>query len=311
MSELESFVQSYGYGALFLGTLLEGETVLILAGLMAHMGLMKLPLVVLVAARSVRHPLRRSRERRVTAALAVAGNADLAAGVSVILAGLVVAAASGEFFAPDIPPVAVAVLKVAGVVVITLVALLPPFRGTAARALAVVTGAYLVPLTLHGLLVEAGGVALPPGIAGFPATPVQVTLLLLVVAIVGAAAPPVRRALGAALVVRLAVVPLVAVHAGWLLPAAWSELGRLVLVVGVVLALLFLLPELAGDRDRHALDLLTASGTQLLALVVFVLALPSFLDDPQLVVLGLFWLSIAVIAALAVRTVGDEDPVDA
>jgi membrane protein DedA with SNARE-associated domain len=49
MSELESFVQSYGYGALFLGTLLEGETVLILAGLMAHMGLMKLPLVILVA----------------------------------------------------------------------------------------------------------------------------------------------------------------------------------------------------------------------------------------------------------------------
>ena len=49
MSELESFVQGYGYGALFLGTLLEGETVLILAGLMAHMGLMKLPLVILVA----------------------------------------------------------------------------------------------------------------------------------------------------------------------------------------------------------------------------------------------------------------------
>ncbi len=49
MSELESFVQSYGYGALFLGTLLEGETVLILAGLLAHMGLMKLPLVILVA----------------------------------------------------------------------------------------------------------------------------------------------------------------------------------------------------------------------------------------------------------------------
>jgi membrane protein DedA with SNARE-associated domain len=49
MSDLESFIQSYGYAGLFLGTLLEGETVLILAGLMAHMGLMKLPLVILVA----------------------------------------------------------------------------------------------------------------------------------------------------------------------------------------------------------------------------------------------------------------------
>jgi membrane protein DedA with SNARE-associated domain len=49
MTEIESFVRSYGYGALFLGTMLEGETFLILAGLMAHMGLMKLPLVILVA----------------------------------------------------------------------------------------------------------------------------------------------------------------------------------------------------------------------------------------------------------------------
>jgi membrane protein DedA with SNARE-associated domain len=49
MSDLETFVQSYGYAALFLGALLEGETVLILAGLMAHLGLMKLPLVILVA----------------------------------------------------------------------------------------------------------------------------------------------------------------------------------------------------------------------------------------------------------------------
>ena len=49
MTEIESFIRSYGYGALFLGTILEGETFLILAGLMAHMGLMKLPLVILVA----------------------------------------------------------------------------------------------------------------------------------------------------------------------------------------------------------------------------------------------------------------------
>jgi membrane protein DedA with SNARE-associated domain len=49
MTEIESFIRSYGYTALFLGTLLEGETFLILAGLMVHMGLMKLPLVILVA----------------------------------------------------------------------------------------------------------------------------------------------------------------------------------------------------------------------------------------------------------------------
>jgi membrane protein DedA with SNARE-associated domain len=49
MTGLESFIQNYGYGALFLGTLVEGETILILAGIMAHLGLMKLPAVILVA----------------------------------------------------------------------------------------------------------------------------------------------------------------------------------------------------------------------------------------------------------------------
>lgn len=263
-------------------------------------------LIVAVAVRSVRRPLLRSRERRVTAALAVAGNAHLAAGAAVIIVGMLIAAVTGGFVIVEVPPVVVAALKFVGVVAITAVVLLPPFRGTAARALAIVSGAYLVPLTLNGLL-GALGIALPPGIAGFPATPVQVLLALLLVALAGAAVPAVRRELGTGLVVRLAVVPIVAVHAGWLLPAAWSEAGRVVLVVGVVLAVLLFLPKLSDDRERHALDLLGASAGQVLALVVFALALPSFLDDPQIVVLGLFWLSVAVIAALTVRVAEDTD----
>jgi hypothetical protein len=262
-------------------------------------------LIVVVAVRSVRRPLSHSRERRVTAALAVAGNAHLAAGVVVILIGMAVAALSGGFFIPDVPPVAVAALKFGGVVAVTFVALLPPFRRTAARALAIASGAYLVPLTLNGLL-GAAGVAVPPGISGFPASPVQVMLALIAAAVVGATVPAVRRMLGSGLVVRLAVVPIVAVHAGWLLPAAWSEQGRVVVVAGVLLAILFFLPPLAEDRERHGLDLLGASAAQVLALVVFALAIPSFFDDPQVVVLGLFWLAVAVIAALTVRTVDDD-----
>ncbi|MGB3911410.1 MAG: hypothetical protein WBL06_13145 [Pseudolysinimonas sp.] len=265
-------------------------------------------LVVAVAGRSVRHPLRRSGERRVTAALAVSGNADLALGIAVIVAAMVLAAVTGGFVIPDASPVVIAALKVAGVVAITVVALLSPFRGTAARALAIVSGAYLVPLTLNGLL-GAAGVTLPPGLAGYPASPVQVTLVLLVAAIAGLILPAVRRTFGTGLVVRFAVVPIVAVHAGWLLPAVWSDAGRIVLVVGVLLAVLFFLPPLAETRDRHALHVLTASGGQVLALVVFALALPSFLNDSQLVVLGLLWLSVAVIAALTVRV--DEAEPDA
>jgi hypothetical protein len=263
-------------------------------------------LVVAVAARSVRRPLRRTRERRVTAALAVAGNVDLALGIAVILVAMAVAAVTGGFLIPDVPPIVVAVLKFAGVAAITVVALLPSFRGTAARALAIVSGAYLVPLTLNGLL-GAAGVTLPPGLAGYPASPVQVMLVLLVVAVVGVAVPAVRREFGGGLVARFAVVPIVAVHAGWLLPAVWSDAGRIILVVGVLAAVLLLLPRRAEDRDQHALDVLGASGGQVLALGVFALALPSFLNDSQLVVLGLFWLSVAVIAALTVRVADDPE----
>jgi hypothetical protein len=269
-------------------------------------------LVVVVAARSVRQPLRRSREHGITAALAVVGNAYFALALGVILLGMLVAIVSGGVFLPDPGPVVVAALKFVGVVAIVVVVLFPAFRGTAARALGLITGAYLLPLTLNGLLGQLG-VELPAPLAGFPASPVQVALLLVGVALVGALvalAGPRAQPLGRSLLVRLAVVPLVAVHAGWLLPAAWSDLGRVVLVVGVLLALLFFLPkptvdpaaDPTADPARHTLDVLTASGAQLLVLVVFALAIPSFVDDASTVVLGLFWLSVAVIAALTIRT---------
>ena len=46
---ISAFIASYGYFAVFAGTLLEGETVLLAAGFAAHRGLLALPLVMLVA----------------------------------------------------------------------------------------------------------------------------------------------------------------------------------------------------------------------------------------------------------------------
>lgn len=46
---LEQFIQQYGYLAVFLGTCLEGEAVLLLAGFFAHRGYLYLPLVLLLA----------------------------------------------------------------------------------------------------------------------------------------------------------------------------------------------------------------------------------------------------------------------
>lgn len=45
-----ALIEQYGYVATFVGTLLEGETLLILSGLAAHRGYLSFPLVVLVGA---------------------------------------------------------------------------------------------------------------------------------------------------------------------------------------------------------------------------------------------------------------------
>jgi membrane protein DedA with SNARE-associated domain len=47
---LQAFIESYGYFAVALGCLLEGETVLVLAGFAAHMGYLSLPAVIGTAA---------------------------------------------------------------------------------------------------------------------------------------------------------------------------------------------------------------------------------------------------------------------
>jgi membrane protein DedA with SNARE-associated domain len=46
---ISAFVASYGYLAVLVGTLLEGESILIAAGFAAHRGLLDLPTVILVA----------------------------------------------------------------------------------------------------------------------------------------------------------------------------------------------------------------------------------------------------------------------
>jgi membrane protein DedA with SNARE-associated domain len=46
---LQSLVETYGYLALFVGTFVEGETILILGGLAAHLGYLELPWVIVAA----------------------------------------------------------------------------------------------------------------------------------------------------------------------------------------------------------------------------------------------------------------------
>ena len=50
METLTKIIETYGYLGLLVGTFLEGETILLLAGFMAFEGLLQLPLVMVVAA---------------------------------------------------------------------------------------------------------------------------------------------------------------------------------------------------------------------------------------------------------------------
>jgi len=47
--DLQSIVENYGYAAIFIGTFLEGETILVLAGLAAHQGYLVLTWVMVAA----------------------------------------------------------------------------------------------------------------------------------------------------------------------------------------------------------------------------------------------------------------------
>ncbi len=49
MMSLEALVTTYGYWALLIGTFFEGETILIIGGLTAHLGYLDLRIVILVA----------------------------------------------------------------------------------------------------------------------------------------------------------------------------------------------------------------------------------------------------------------------
>jgi membrane protein DedA with SNARE-associated domain len=48
--DLGALIQQYGYMAVFVGSVLEGETLLLLAGLAAHRGYLRLEWIIVVAA---------------------------------------------------------------------------------------------------------------------------------------------------------------------------------------------------------------------------------------------------------------------
>jgi len=140
-------------------------------------------LIVVAGLVSTRRPRARLGERRIAGGLALVGNAELMIGSGVLLVAFLAAVPLGRAPLPDAWVAWVPAVKLAGVVLVGFSALLPRLRGTAARILAAISAAYLLPVTAQGALLAAG-VELPQGIAGFAATPVQILVLLVACALV-------------------------------------------------------------------------------------------------------------------------------
>jgi hypothetical protein len=267
--------------------------------------------ITVAAVRSSRDPFRRHRERLVAGSIAATGVMELALSWLAVVIGMVVAIFSGATYLEDgfvdwYQPVQLVVL-----VVIALVVALPSFRRSAARSIAWASTLYLIPV----LVVTVFFPAPLPGVS--VATSVQVTVVLLIAALALAmwnAVLPTRR-VGWRVVARLAIVPFVVVHAGLLLPAVLNWSARYVLVAAGVVSLMFLLPKIAADPRRRALDLIGASSGVLLGVIVAVLALPSIFKDEVYTVFGTLWLSVTVITGLVLElqpraAAGDIDTVD-
>ncbi len=269
-------------------------------------GVASWPHAVIVAAvmvgavlRSEQHPLVDRGQKPVTALLVVAGTLDFILFALVALAAM--AAAIFRVALPDavfgfeaITPY----LAIALVVGLTVFLIMPSFRGTVGRVMALVSLLYLLP----PLSAVAAGEAWDE-LPAFWSSPVQVVVVLTGAAL-GVLAWSTRNtsAIRPGLAAKLATVPLIAVHAAVLLPAAWSEaLGRQLLVLGVIAGLLLFMPKVAADPVRHARTVVGASIAGLFALTVFALSIPSLFESDTVSTLGVLWLAVPVGAALCLR----------
>ena len=105
--------------------------------------------------------------------------------------------------------------------------LLPSFRRTAARSIALVTALYLAPFFIFMIFLQAA----PPDWYSI-ADPVQITLVLLGLALLMAVWNSLSPSRPVAwwVIIALAVVPFIVVHAGLLLPAIFEWSSRYVLI---------------------------------------------------------------------------------
>ena len=258
--------------------------------------------IVAFALDARRRPYRPFGRRGVLVSLGVAGALDfIVLGLIGVVSTAAVVATGEAIDTSGYTPV-FALGGLIGVLVILVVTLLPRFRHSLGRVIAIIAAVYLVPAMLAVLLAEQVTF-------GFAASAAQVGAVLTLAGggLLAWNHLRVGPAIPAGLVLRLLVIPLLAVHAALLIPFWWAnEIGRIVLVLGVLGSLLLFAPRVAADPVRQARNILRLSAAQLLALVVFLLAIPLAADNALIEALGQLWFAVPVTAALLLR----EEPTE-
>jgi len=260
-------------------------------------------LLAFVVYQSFQRPLRRLAERRVSALVAAVGTIDIWISGLVATFGLVVLAVWGRDYLPTAWIEWTIFLQFALITALGAVAVLPRFRGTTGRWVALITSSYLVPVLFLMCFVKA----LPLWVNVTTSVQVAVVLLAIAVALLIARLGHPKTVIPSPVIVSLAVVPLVVLHAGLLLPAVWSGAAAPFVVIAGISALTLFRPRVAADPTRRAWDLLRASGALTLTFAIYALA-PAFFqfNGESFALSGNLWLSVTVIAALTVKSVASD-----
>lgn len=267
-------------------------------------------LVVWLVARSGRRPLRPRGHLLAIGTLAVVAGWSL---VSFLLAYLLLTFvtddgdAAAAITASIIPPGNIPGLALLPILLLVPV-LVPYFRRSTGRVGAIVGLAVALPLQLW----LVASIDLELRIPRFTASPSQIAFAILVLVLAIAIVGAVRRrdVVDRHLLLRLALVPVLTLHAGQLLPGVWKDDLEQALVVVLSLAGLLLLgiPR-TGTKEGNARAIVIPFAAQVAVLgSVIVARTMGALTDDETTTISVLYLTIPLSAVLCCRL---EDPSDA
>ncbi|MEU1973559.1 hypothetical protein ABZ477_18025 [Microbacterium sp. NPDC019599] len=181
----------------------------------------------------------------------------------------------------------------------------PRWRGTTARAAAIVS----VPYLLAGTAAPTIDVLWPGGPAWWASpAPIALAILLIVAGIVAAQWCGLLLDIPRRALVRLAVYPVVVLHAVDLLPAFLTGPVQVFVAIALLAAVLLLfLPPVAADRVRHTAVVSGATFSVLFALAGTMLSTVAPGRESLTVSLATLMLAVPVMTALVLRA-GRESP---